>query len=703
MNDAASGLPKPLVIHGILACGVGVGTWIWLAHATGLGLQIPLVLLADAFLILPPGVLLVAVLVPIKNHVAARVALVGLAGYLTTTLLAVVARHIWRPGALSIRVPRAGLDRRRSGVQAAQQSHRDTSRRPHGLLTGRRADRGCSSIGSLSLVALTPLMTPVRSVSPGRLVSFAYIDTYQSLAFVQGLMRHVPLAEHQSLAGIQPRVYPDFHYTYLAMVARLSGATATNVYFCHGAILLVMLGTLLAYAIGRELTGRALGGYVSAVLLYLVVVPNPYDLNLTFANESTPFMPTFYQAHFFSARYSQHEAAGGLLIMGAILGLLVSESASDRRSKIGGLILSGCFVAALSRFRSQHVLAAGPGFLLLCMGLFFARRDWRYLSGPAAFATLFGLLTVQSLGGHYDTQPARLAIDYGRFGWELLNRWYLPARWQPSIAALPTALAPAVAVVVWVGLRVIGVGLGVLGLGRAALLVKRREWPNVMDIFCAATLACGIVVSLVVRREAISIGMQTLQMGHLLAVLVAVIPTFIVARGVLDAAKRIRVPSAAVAVVALATLTFVAHRAADAALHDQQQRAYPLTAGELDAYRWIKARAPEDAVVAAHPDHRVNASGETVRTTDFLTAMTDRRVFLQRAGVDQGALSSARATELRRLFAASSPDAACHLAASLTIDYLIEYEDTPLTAREAPCLEPVFDREGMRVFRLSRP
>jgi hypothetical protein len=658
-------------------------------------------LLASAFLILPLGALLVAAAGLGPGHQAARLALVGVVGYTATTLVAVVLGTVgWLPLFPYVCGTWCGL-----WVLSARRARDIRPRRPAiGVVA---CWPGCApasiviAIACLSLVAITPLMVPVRSVGSNQTISYAYIDAYQSLAMVQGLVRHVPLAEHYSLAGLPPRVYPDFHYVYLAMLARVTGASATDVYFRDGAVLLVLLGLPLAYAVGREITRQRLGGYVAATLLYLGVVPNPYDLNLALANVSVPYMPTFYQTHFYSPRYNQHEGAGMLLIMGAVLCLLLSEQARDHRGRIGSLVIGGCLVAALARFRSQHLLSAGPAFLLMVGGLALGRRDWRYLAGPAAFAVMLGCMTWLSFGGHYDVASTHLLIRYGDFGRELLARWYLPARFQTFVAGLPAPVAPAVAIIVWAVFRIVGCGLGLLVLARVAHLLRDRSRTTTLDLFCAATFVCAVVASLLVRREAITLGRQIMQVSHLLGVLIAVAPLTALVRRAKSLGEVASIGGGWVGVAVLATLTLVAFRAADAALHDQMPRGYPISREEQGAYAWIHAHTPVDAVVAAHPDHRVNADRETVRTTDVLSAMTDRRVFLQRAAVDQGTIRHARATQLREVFAATSPSDLCTRLAGLTITYLLEYPDTPLVASEAACLQRVFTDGEMRVYRVG--
>ena len=477
-----------------------LATWGWLAAATGLGWDIARVVLCAAVLIIPPGVLIIGTCIPSGAGSATRVALVGSVGYVAATVGAVALGSVgllwsfpfvWTALAIAC------------GIVLV--------RRPHGT-TGGALDAGflaealpLLAVIGLSLVAVTPLMTPVEPQPGGGIISYGYIDAYQGVAMIQGLIRSLPLTEHYSLAGLEALAYPDFHYTFLAMLSRLTGVSPVDMYFVHGAILLVLIGVPLAHAIGREATGEPLGGLVAAALLYIGVLPNLYDINPTLANVSVPYMPTFYQTHFYSPRLNQHEGAGALLVLTALLGLQLAERATATRARVSSLVVAGCCIAALSRFRSQHLLSAGPAFLLTTAWLGLRFRDWRMMAGLAACVGLLGLLAVQTFSGVYDPRSAALVFRYGNFGREILDRWYLPARLQPLIAAMHPLVGPAVAAAAWVAFRFIGLNLGVLIAGRVWQWLKHRQ-VHVIDVFPGLVILATLVTSVTVQRDVVTLG-----------------------------------------------------------------------------------------------------------------------------------------------------------------------------------------------------
>jgi hypothetical protein len=209
------------------------------------------------------------------------------------------------------------------------------------------------------------------------------------------------------------------------------------------------------------------------------------------------------------------------------------------------------------------------------------------------------------------------------------------------------------------------------------------------------------VTALVVRRVTVGIGFQTLQLTHTLAMLMA-IPTLTVLADYAGTAMRSRAMRMSATASLLALLTFVAHRAAEAVLHDQPHRAYAISGSEQRAYAWIARHTADDAIIAAHPDHVVNTSGETIARTNVLTAWTNRRVYVQRAGVDQRALVEERARQIRALFDARNGADVCRTSAALGLDYVIEHTDTRLAISAAECLTPAFSEGATRVWTVQQ-
>jgi hypothetical protein len=153
----------------------------------------------------------------------------------------------------------------------------------------------------------------------------------------------------------------------------------------------------------------------------------------------------------------------------------------------------------------------------------------------------------------------------------------------------------------------------------------------------------------------------------------------------------------------LALATTVTYQGAGAVLRSQPQRAYPITAGEMNGYRWIMANTPATAVVAAHPDHRVNAGGETVATTSFLAGQTRRPAYLQRVAEYFGAEATRRRGILARVFDAETPERVKDALSQSAFDYLLIYPDQPPRTDLSCCLISVYDDQsstgGLRIYR----
>src|SRR5439155_9105233 len=132
----------------------------------------------------------------------------------------------------------------------------------------------------------------------------------------------------------------------------------------------------------------------------------------------------------------------------------------------------------------------------------------------------------------------------------------------------------------------------------------------------------------------------------------AIVPIYYALQALASRFPALRTHRDMLAVGGLALATVVTYRGADAVLRSQSQRAYPITATEMNGYRWIMANTPATAVVAAHPEHPVNAGGETVATTSFLAGQTRRPAYLQRVAEYFGEEATRRRGILARVFEA---------------------------------------------------
>ncbi len=64
------------------------------------------------------------------------------------------------------------------------------------------------AVSALSVVAVSPLMNQWQPSSAQSWVSYAYIDAYQGVSYVQAFMREIPMADWPSLAEAPPILVP---------------------------------------------------------------------------------------------------------------------------------------------------------------------------------------------------------------------------------------------------------------------------------------------------------------------------------------------------------------------------------------------------------------------------------------------------------------------------------------------------------------
>ena len=126
-------------------------------------------------------------------------------------------------------------------------------------------------------------------------------------------------------------------------------------------------------------------------------------------------------------------------------------------------------------------------------------------------------------------------------------------------------------------------------------------------------------------------------------------------------------------------------------MHDQTDRAYPLSAEEVAAYNWIAHNTPGLAVVAADPQHQVNQAGETIATTNFLSGETERPAYVQRVVPFNTQETQARMQLMDQLLHAHSAEEVRSLLQRATFDYLVVYADKAPSVDLTCCMKLVFD------------
>lgn len=549
-------------------------------------------------------------------------------------------------------------------------------------------------IAVLSLAAASPLMTPLQKVGADSYLDFAHRDNFFHLTRAAILGVQVPPYTNPNLSGTKPLLYPDYLHAWMGMVIHDARVSASLVYFQVTPVFLIFVTLINLYAVGKWMAGSTLGGYIAAALGYIVFVPDPWDHNLLLRNVLVT-QRTAYETHFFDLRYNLSNVAGSLLFTALVLILLAHHKEQDTRTRIGLLTLGSLIVVALVRVRSNYFVPVASIYVLYLVWKLFSTRAQVYIVPPATFCLLFLFVFVESTSPTYDASSATLAIDYGRFGMSLQDSF--PAWLNFWVTRGPPLLAPLVYELLYVGL----VSFGLLFLITFVLWSlpyafgkKRIDSPN---LFLVLVLIGTITAAsfLVIQGTDVDDGNWGPQAFYLLpriGLLFAIVPLHEIIRRLLE---RVRVSlryKTAAAVAFLVVCAFIAFRAADATLHKIPERALPLTGQELNIYNWIRLTTAPKAVVAANPNHRVNAYRETVATTNLLSGMTERPSYIQRDALSlQSKEGLRRDANLQKLFSSESADEVNAVLAQMNFDYLVVYPDTPPKFDPGCCLKLIFD------------
>jgi hypothetical protein len=555
------------------------------------------------------------------------------------------------------------------------------------------------ALSALGVLVSTPLMAPIRKVSSSLHYDYSFIDTYFQTARAQVLMQGAPAYTSADLAGARPFVYPDFHNFWMGQIAAWSGIDVNSVYFIYTPIAMIGLRTLLMYAVGKTLTGSCWGGYIGAVLPYILLVPNVYDVDGVIVTAAL--------IHFLDLRANLSEGVAGMLVAAVALVMSLSlRTCYGRRTMFGLLTIGGCLIVVMLRVRPHFFFPLLPWYGVFVLLQARRRKDVGYALPLVITGLLFALLYGESTSGHYDTTSTRLALDYGRF--QGLVMPLLPGVVQGWLGQLPSIIQPLAVAITFSVMRVVGTVFSLILAGYMIAFMMRRVRLSLVEVCFVlvwlSALVAGSIVVLEARRTQASgaWGFQVFIMSLPLAGVLAIVPAYQVLR-----ALALRIPALmerrhVFAVGALALATVVAYRGADSTLRGQVHRAYPITQDEMGGYYWIATNTPQTAVVAAHPRHRVNGDGETVESTNFLSGLTRRPAYLQR--VEAYGLSDAagRREILLRLFEADAVGAVMDAVKEATFDYLLVYRDTPPRMDLSCCLTLVFDRE-IKIYHRDAP
>jgi hypothetical protein len=321
------------------------------------------------------------------------------------------------------------------------------------------------------------------------------------------------------------------------------------------------------------------------------------------------------------------------------------------------------------------------------------------------------VLYLESTSSHYNPGSTHLALEYGLFSREIMKYGQLPGLVQSGVGLLPAMLQPLAAPVALTAVRLLGVAFTFILTGYLILVILRRVRLSVVELGLGLVWLTAIALgSVVVLDERRSVGgdwgFQALVIAGPVALILAIVPIDHGLRALASRFPALMVHRNMLAVAGLALATTVTYRGADSVLRSQLQRAYPITAEEMNGYRWIAANTPATAVVAAHPDHRVNANGETVATTSFLAGQSRRPAYLQRVAEYFGAEATRRRGILARVFDAETVEGVRGALKEATFDYLLVYPDKPPRIDLSCCLTPVYGVRpvggGLAIYRREK-
>jgi hypothetical protein len=561
------------------------------------------------------------------------------------------------------------------------------------------------ALGALGVLASAPLMAPIQQVSPSLYYDYAFIDVYFFTARAEVLLRGAPAYTLVDLAGAAPYVYPDLHLFWMGQASLWSRIDVNTVYLVYAPIVLIGLYTLTMYALGKELTGSRWGGYIGASLPYVLLLSSFHDIDAYLATPSL--------MHFLDLRTAlSHGVAGMLIAAVAFIATLSLRNSYPRRTLIGLLTIAGVVTMFLVRLRPHFFVALAPWYGLFVLLHVWRRRDVFCAAPLLIVGLVFAALYIESTSSHYNAGSTHLALDYGLFSRETLKYKQFPGLVQAGLGRLPAIIQPLAVSVALTVFQLLGAAFAFILAGYAILVMRRRVRVSITELGLVLVWLSAIALSTIVvldarRNVGGDWGFQALVIAGPVGEILAIVPIYYALRALASRFPALMTHRHMLAVGGLALATTVTYRGADSVLRSQLQRAYPITAAEMNGYRWIMANTPATAVVAAHPDHGVNANGETVATTSFLAGQTRRPAYLQRVAEYFGAEATRRREILAGVFDSETAEGVKAALQEATFDYLLVYPDKPPRTDLSCCLTSVYgdtskDRAEFRIYRRER-
>ncbi len=200
-----------------------------------------------------------------------------------------------------------------------------------------------------------------------------YLDHLYHTGLDYELARHVPPLQASVAGELPERAYHMFSHLVTVLIDRFTSQNdMLRAHLVYHYIIIEILLCLIPYALGRVLTGSKVGGYISALMMYLLayacpaILPNSINY---FYFTLFPHMTSGLQPALMT---SPQMYASFVVLYATLLGMaLVARRYSERLSHHKLLFLTALIVVVGLRFRVQMFIAVAPAFLLLVifMGL----------------------------------------------------------------------------------------------------------------------------------------------------------------------------------------------------------------------------------------------------------------------------------------------------------------------------------------------
>lgn len=659
--------------------------------------------------IVPLGGSLVQILLPDLKSRSARAGLIGITGYAASGTLGFLLGALgvgWLY--LPVCVAMLGVWLALLYVQSPTQDRaldRLAAAFPLRQVWNSRSFWILGLIALVSVLVTMPLLAPRISVTDGLLYDYSFRDLQYHLSHAIMFLQGAPLQTWPGLAGTRPLVYPDLHNFWMAQMAVWSGVTIESVFFVYAPLTMILSNTLLLYAFGKRVTGSMWGGCIAAALAYIVFVPNFYEPNFFLRQMETPSW-ILIRTHFLEFASAPVYGIGWQILTAVALCISFAFSNSTSSTRTGALTIAAILLATLLRVRPQFFVVMVPPFLLVVAWLGYKLRGWWLVVPPAVFALLVGIFIFESTGSYYNTSSLAIGIAYGSMG-DFIVESYLTEPLTRWVTSLPQVLAPLVALCLYILIRLVGFAFGLV-LTFGIVQGIRKKWRlRAVDWYLVLVLGCTVVAcSLIVYPAYVDIGGnwagQASKIITRIVLLLAVVPLFQLGHAIYRHSAWVRSHSGSLALGALVLFAFISFRGASATLYQQAARAYKLTEQELAAYNWIKVNTSPEMVIAANPAHILNAFGDTVENTYFLTAQTHRPAYVQQeflASDAQGLEIEKRSRILKELFSTQDPRHLRELLQATNIDLILVYPETPAQTDLSCCTKLLYGK-GPQIYQV---